>query len=196
GIKEAVVVAGEDLRGDQRLVAYLVPIEGLKPTAGTLRCTLAESLPDYMIPSAFVMMDSMPLTPSGKINRLALPDPGTARPELGNPFVEPRTAIEGTLADIWSGILGLDEVGIQDNFFDLGGNSLLATQIISRVLNTFQIRVPLRSLFRSPTVADMAVVLAQNMTENLESRDIEQILTKLEKLSEDEIKMMLDDGSS
>ncbi|MFC1717666.1 phosphopantetheine-binding protein, partial [Candidatus Poribacteria bacterium] len=196
GIKEAVVVAGEDLRGDQRLVAYLVPVEDSNPTVSILRRTLAESLPDYMIPSAFVMMDALPLTPGGKINRLALPDPGTARPELDTPFATPRTPVEETLAEIWSSVLGLDEVGIHDNFFDLGGNSLLATQIISRILSAFQVRVLLSALFRSPTVADMAVVLVQNMTEEAEIGDIDQILSELEKLSEDELKMMLDDEGS
>ncbi|MFC1713401.1 AMP-binding protein [Candidatus Poribacteria bacterium] len=196
GIKEAVVVAREDSHGDQRLIAYLVPTEGSTATVSMLRRDLAEALPDYMIPSAFVMMDVLPLTPNGKINRLALPEPGTARPEPDTSFVAPRTPIENTLAEIWSGVLGLDEVGIHDNFFDLGGNSLLATQIISRAINTFQVRVPLRALFRSPTIADMAVVIARNMAENVESREIEQILAELEKLSEDEIKMMLDDESS
>ncbi|MFC1716663.1 AMP-binding protein [Candidatus Poribacteria bacterium] len=195
-IKEAVVVARADSQCDQRLIAYLVLFEGFSSTVSMLRHALAEALPDYMIPSAFVIMDALPLTLNGKINRLALPKPGTERPELDIPFAAPRTLVEGTLAEIWSGVLGLDETGIHDNFFDLGGNSLLATQIISRVINTFQMRVSLPSLFRSPTIADMAVVLARNMTENVESGDVEQILAELEKLSEDEIKMMLDDENS
>jgi acyl-coenzyme A synthetase/AMP-(fatty) acid ligase len=195
-IKEAVVVAREDSRDDQRLVAYLVPVEGLSFTVSTLRRALAEVLPDYMIPSAFVTMDALPLTSSGKVNRLALPEPGTARPELGIPFAAPRTPVEDTLARIWSDVLGLDEVGIYDDFFALGGNSLLATQIISRVINTFQVRVPLIALFQSPTIADMALAIVQNMTEEAESEDIEQMLAELAELSEDEVKMRLDDEIS
>ncbi|MFC1717667.1 AMP-binding protein [Candidatus Poribacteria bacterium] len=195
-IKEAVVVARDDSHSDQRLVAYLVPVENSNPTVSMLRRALAESLPDYMVPSAFVMMDALPLTPTGKLDRKSLPDPGTARPELDAAFVAPRTPSEEKLTGVWSDVLGLDEVGIHDDFFDLGGNSLLATQIISRVINTFQVRVPLSALFRSPTVADMAVVLVHNMTEKAEIADIDKILSELEKLSEDELKMMLDDESS
>ncbi|MFC1715410.1 AMP-binding protein [Candidatus Poribacteria bacterium] len=185
-IKEAVVVAREDSHGDQRLVAYFVPNEGTSSTASMLRRTLAESLPDYMVPSAFVVMDAMPLTPGGKLDRKSLPDPGTARPELDTAFIAPRTPEEDTLAGIWSDVLGLDKVGIYDDFFDLGGNSLLATQIISQVVNTFQVRVPLRDLFRSPTVADMAVVLTQNMIEKAETDGLKQILAGLEKLLEED----------
>ena len=183
-IREAVVVAREDSYGDERLVAYFIPAGGSNPTVSMLRRALAELLPDYMIPSTFVIIDALPLTPSGKIDRLALPEPDMARPEQDVPFTAPRTPVEENLAEIWSDVLGLHEVGVYDDFFDLGGNSLLATQIVSRALTTFQTKVALRSLFQSPTIADMAVILVQNMAKKLESADIEKILADLEKLSD------------
>ncbi|MFC1714055.1 AMP-binding protein [Candidatus Poribacteria bacterium] len=191
-IRDAVV-AQEISHGDQRLVAYLVPVIGLAPTVSELRRSLAEMLPDYMIPSAFMMLDALPLTPTGKVDRLSLPLPGKARPDLENPFAAPRTPIAETLAGIWSQVLELDQVGIHDDFFELGGNSLLATQIISRVLNTFQVKILLRSLLQSPTVTDMAAAIAQSQAEKAEMGDIEQMLAELDKLSEDKIKTMLDD---
>ena len=158
-IKEAAVAAREDRSGDQRLIAYLVPAIQPAPTVTTLRRVLAAKLPDYMIPATFVMLDSLPLTPTGKIDRRVLPEPGTARPELENPYVAPRTPVEETLVEIWKEVLHLDELGIQDNFLELGGHSLLATQIVSRVIKKFQVEVLLKSLFAAPTVADMALVI-------------------------------------
>ncbi len=124
-----------------------------------LRRSLLETLPDYMVPSVFVVLNALPVTPNGKLDRRALPVPGKARPDLENPFVPARTPVEKELSGIWSDILGLDQVGIYDNLFDPGGHSLLATQIASRALDTFRIQVPLDHLLRSPTVADMAAFL-------------------------------------
>jgi acyl carrier protein len=109
-----------------------------------------------MIPSAFVLLDSLPLTPNGKVDRRSLPAPDPTRPELGNPFVAPRSSIEEGIAGIWSQVLGLERVGVHDNFFDLGGHSLLATQVISRVLDAFRIELSLRNFFEAPTVAGIA----------------------------------------
>ena len=136
-------------------------------------------------------MDKLSLTVTGKVNRLALPAPDTARPSLDTPFVAPRTPIEEALVEIWSQVLGIDSVGIHDNFFDLGGHSLLATQIVSRVINTFQVKVPLRSLFQSPTVADMTVVIVQQQAEKAEREDIEQMLAQLEALSDEETQRLI-----
>ncbi|MFC1713743.1 amino acid adenylation domain-containing protein [Candidatus Poribacteria bacterium] len=189
-IKEAVVLAVDNLSDDQRLVAYIVPSGQSIPTATQLRRELAQKLPDYMIPSAFVIMDSLPLVANGKVNLQALPAPGTERPELDTPFAAPRTPAEMEVAGIWSDVLGLDEVGIHDSFFDLGGHSLLATQIISRVIDMFQVVVPMRSLFQSPTVADMAMIIGQNQTSKAERGGVNRILAELETLLDEQVKRL------
>ncbi|WP_413465005.1 amino acid adenylation domain-containing protein [Aerosakkonema funiforme] len=121
-----------------------------------LRSFLQEKLPEYMVPERFVMLDSLPLTPNGKVNRKALPAPDSSRPELEENYAEPRTPVEKVLAGIWAEILGVERVGINDNFIELGGQSLLAIQIISRVRETYQVELPLRCLFDEPTVAGLA----------------------------------------
>ncbi|WP_407882763.1 amino acid adenylation domain-containing protein, partial [Scytonema sp. NUACC26] len=130
-VRQIVVVLREDEQGDKFLVSYVVPqqLEQV-PSISALKSFLREKLPDYMVPSAFVMLETLPLTPNGKVDRRALPAPDTARPELDQAFVAPRTPIEEVLAGIWTQTLGIDSVGIYDNFFDLGGHSLLATQVI------------------------------------------------------------------
>ncbi|MBA2448197.1 MAG: non-ribosomal peptide synthetase [Chloroflexi bacterium] len=160
-INEAVVVAAEDRSGDQRLVAYIVPRGRPAPTVTTLRSALAERLPDYMIPSAFVTLDALPLAPNGKVNRRALPPPGSVRPALGTPFVAPRTPVEEMLAGIWAGVLGLDEIGVHDEFLALGGDSLLATQVAARLGDAFRMELPLPILLAAPTVADQAEALVR-----------------------------------
>jgi acyl carrier protein len=109
-----------------------------------------------MIPSAFVALDTLPLTSNGKVDRRALPPPDGARPELEGVFVAPRTPTEQALAEIWAQILRMERVGVHDNFFALGGHSLLATQVVSRLRNTLQVALPLRSFFEHPTVAELA----------------------------------------
>ena len=221
GIREAVVVAREDVSGDKRLVAYLVtdlsvervPLQsnclvewddspvlagvqdelGLEGTlawrqqerAGIMFETtsteqarinqsvkhiietqglslthlfsfLKKKLPDYMVPSAFVVMDSLPLTPNGKVDRRALPAPNPDRPVLNEVFVAPCTVVEKQLAEIWAAVLGIEQVGIHDNFFELGGHSILAVQMLTQVQETFQMQLPLLSLFQTPTVAGLA----------------------------------------
>ncbi|MEH1813020.1 MAG: amino acid adenylation domain-containing protein [Nostoc sp.] len=159
-INQAVAkVHGESAR-EKYLVAYFVPIVGETITVEQLRTFLTEQLPDYMIPSAFVEMESFSLTPNGKVNRRALPEPTTRRPELGQTFVEPRTPTEEILAGIWRDVLGLEQVGIYDNFFDLGGHSLLATQVIALTRKAFGIELPLLSLFESPAIAPLAEKIA------------------------------------
>ncbi|MDZ8136269.1 MAG: amino acid adenylation domain-containing protein [Nostoc sp. DedQUE04] len=159
-INQAVAkVYGESAR-EKYLVAYFVPIVGETITVEQLRAFLTEQLPDYMIPSAFVEMESFPLTPNGKVNRRALPEPTTNRPELSQTFVGPRTPTEEILAGIWRDVLGLERVGIYDNFFDLGGHSLLATQVIALTRKAFGIELPLLSLFESPAIAPLAEKIA------------------------------------
>ena len=158
-----------------------------------LRLILKKKLPDYMVPSAFVFLNALPLTPNGKVDRKALPMPSQGRPELVNEFVTPRTPSEKTIAGIWSNVLKIDRVGIYDNFFELGGHSLLATQVISRVINTFRVKVSLKSLFQAPTVAELAVVIAQKQVEKAENKDIDRMLTELEALSDEEARRVSGD---
>jgi len=120
-----------------------------------LRGYLRERLPEYMVPTSFVLLNSLPIAPNGKIDRRALPAPGSARPDFGGAFVAPHTLTEEILAGIWSEVLGLEQISIDDNFFDLGGHSLLATQLVSRVRTAFKVEVLLRSLFETPTVATL-----------------------------------------
>ncbi|HYO83077.1 MAG TPA: amino acid adenylation domain-containing protein, partial [Bryobacteraceae bacterium] len=158
GVREAAVVVREDKSGDKRLVAYVVA-DGEEATGKLLRDYLRERMPDYMIPSAFVMLDSLPLTPNGKLDRRALPMPDSMSLVSEAGFVAPRTPVEEIVAGIWSKLLGVERIGVADNFFDLGGHSLLATQVISRVRDAFGQEVALRSLFEQPTVAGLASAL-------------------------------------
>jgi amino acid adenylation domain-containing protein len=155
-IKEAAVVAHEDQRGEKQLVAYVVPEPEQGSTTSELRNFLKDTLPDYMVPSAFVVLDALPLTPNGKLDRMALPAPSLARPELDTNFVAPRNALEEQLVEIWVEVLGVTRVGVHDDFFELGGHSLRATQIVSRVREVFQVELPLLSLFEEPTIAGLA----------------------------------------
>ena len=123
-----------------------------------------------MIPSSFVFLDALPLSPNGKVDRLALPDLGQSRPELDTPYVAATTPVEEQLAKIWAEVLSLDQVGIHDNFFDLGGHSLAATRVISQVLKQFQMKVSLQLLFQSPTVAEMAAVITEHQAKKLGER--------------------------
>ncbi|MBW4570586.1 MAG: amino acid adenylation domain-containing protein, partial [Tolypothrix carrinoi HA7290-LM1] len=154
------VVIAKEIVGDKRLVAYIVPLTQPAPTISELRDFLHQQLPEYMVPSYFVMLDAMPLTPNGKVDRRALPEPG-GQLESHN-FVAPRTPTEEMLAGIWASLLGIERVGVYDNFFELGGHSLLATQLISRVASTFAVDLPLRSLFEQPTVAALAECIKTN----------------------------------
>ncbi|HBL30650.1 MAG TPA: non-ribosomal peptide synthetase, partial [Acidobacteria bacterium] len=153
-VGEAVVLAREDRPGEKRLVAYLVGKERMAPDADRAREFLASRLPDHMVPAAFVILEWMPLTASGKINRRALPAPEGDDFQRGE-HVPPRTPVERRLCEIWEELLGVEEVGIEDNFFDLGGHSLLATQVVSRVRSDLGVEVPLRTVFEHPTVAGL-----------------------------------------
>ena len=155
-VLETVVVARDDAPSGKRLVAYVVHRDDADISVNELRSFLKQKLPDYMIPSAFAVLDVLPLTPNGKVERKALPAPGPSRPELEQWYQAPRTPAEEMLVEIWAEVLKLESIGVHDNFFDLGGHSLLATQVISRIRGSFQVEVPLRALFESPTVAGLA----------------------------------------
>ncbi len=175
-VREAIALVREDNPGDKRLVAYIVANSELRGGHGDtdpthskfinhLRVFLKQKLPQYMMPSAFVLLEAMPLTPNGKIDRRSLRAPDTNTAEFESNFTEPRTPDEQLIAEIWAEVLGLERVGIHDNFFELGGHSLLATQAISRLREAFQVEVPLRSLFESPTVATVTESLLQYRAE-------------------------------
>ncbi len=181
-VRDAVAIVREDIPGDKHLVAYIVPENKLinpkskilscegghrdgnrqdahfaqNPKSSDLRQFLREKLPEYMMPSAYVVLESLPLTPNGKVDRRALPAIDTLSIEIEENYVAPRTSVEEVLVEIWSKILGKQQVGVHDNFFELGGHSLLATQLTSRIRDAFQIELPVRNLFEAPTVASMA----------------------------------------
>ncbi|HBB30918.1 MAG TPA: hypothetical protein DDZ80_13165 [Cyanobacteria bacterium UBA8803] len=162
-VRETVVIAREDLPGDKRLVAYIVAQEP-EPIIDELRRLLKQKLPDYMVPSAFVLLEALPLTPNGKVDRHALPAPDISKESFAEKFVAPRTSTEEIIANIWAEVLRLARVGIHNNFFELGGNSLLATQVISRLQKAFSLEMPLRMLFETPTVAGLSQSLAKVQT--------------------------------
>ncbi|HEX8321936.1 amino acid adenylation domain-containing protein, partial [Longimicrobium sp.] len=149
-VREAVVLAREDVPGDRRLVAYVMgAVE-----ADALRAHLRQSLPEHMVPAAYVCLEALPLTPNGKVDRKALPAPELASAE--DRYVAPRTPAEEVLAGVWAEVLRRERVGVEESFFDLGGHSLLATRVVSRVRELFAIELPLRALFEGPTVAELA----------------------------------------
>jgi amino acid adenylation domain-containing protein len=149
-VREARVVVREDAPGEPRLVAYVVgAVDG-----ESLRAHLRRGLPEYMLPAAFVTVDRLPLTPSGKLDVRALPAPALEGGEAR--YVAPRTPVEEVLAETWAGVLHVDRVGVHDGFFELGGHSLLATRLVSRIREAFGVELPLRALFEGPTVAQLA----------------------------------------
>ncbi|MGH7580732.1 MAG: non-ribosomal peptide synthetase, partial [Gemmatimonadales bacterium] len=158
-VRAVIVAAREDAPGSKRLVAYVVP-EGTAPGSDDLRRFLHQRLPDFMVPSVFVMLETLPIAPNGKVDRGALPAPGGGRPDLEQAFVSPHDSIEEAIAGIWSLVLRVDRVGVHDDFFALGGHSLLATQVISRIVASLDVELPLRSIFEAPTVAGLAAMVA------------------------------------
>ncbi|QSJ15010.1 amino acid adenylation domain-containing protein [Nostoc sp. UHCC 0702] len=160
-VKETVVIAAEDVPHDKYLVAYIIHNQDQILTreaqsfASLLRQFLKEKLPEYMVPRAYVLLESLPLTPNGKVDRRALPMPDTIT-FSNQDYVAPRSQLEELLAEIWAKVLGKQQVGVHDNFFELGGHSLLATQLTSRIRDTFQIDLPVGNLFEAPTVEQLA----------------------------------------
>ncbi len=159
-VKDVIVLVREDIPGEKRLTAYLV-CDDPKPSVAELRDKLSRQLPDYMVPTAFVFLEAMPLTPNGKIDRRALPKPELDRSMAQSEYVAPRDETEEKLCAIVGDLLHLDKVGIHDNFFELGGHSLLATQFMSRLRTDFQVELPLLTLFEKPTVAQLAEEIAK-----------------------------------
>jgi amino acid adenylation domain-containing protein/thioester reductase-like protein len=156
-VGEAVALVREDVPGDRRLVAYVVAAAaGTTVDVAALQAHLRERLPDYMVPADFVELAELPMTPTGKLDRRRLPEPERTRPELAEAFVAPRTPLEQELAVLWSGVLGIERIGVHDNFFELGGHSMQAVQLISRIGERLSVELPLPVLFERPTVAGLA----------------------------------------
>nr|CAC01604.1 peptide synthetase [Anabaena sp. 90] len=166
-VQASCVIVREDITGDKRLVAYIVPQKEVTPTVTELRQFLKAKLPEYMVPNAFVILESLPLTPNGKIDHRALPTPDL-HSELKHKYVAPRTPVEEILAQIWAQVLKVEQVGIEDNFFTSGGHSLLATQLVSHIRNIFQVELPLRELFAAPTIAELMPLIQHLQQQDLE----------------------------
>lgn len=192
-INDAVVVKRQSRRGDDELAAYLVVGESASVDKAELRSYLADKLPAYMIPTHFVPLDSLPLTGSGKIDRLKLPDPADVetRPDREPTYIAPRTEVEQFLSDCWCDLLQLDQVSIRDNFFDLGGHSLTATQLVSRIRDQFGVELPLYSVFERPTIELLALEIIQRQASLEEASDLEALLSELESLSEQDSEALL-----
>jgi acyl transferase domain-containing protein/acyl carrier protein len=176
GVREVVVVIKEESDGDKRLIAYVVAEQGHTLSDSYLREHLKENLPQYMVPAAFVMMDALPLTPNGKVNRAALPEPEVGRRGLTTPFVMPRTEAEATISAVWQEVLQLDHVGVDDNFFDLGGHSLLLVQVHFKLQELFDRSLTVIDLFKYPTISALAKFLSGSESE---ARPIESFPAEL-----------------
>ncbi|MDD1420878.1 amino acid adenylation domain-containing protein [Dolichospermum sp. ST_sed1] len=176
-VKQAAVIAREDIPGDKRLLAYVVLNQKPEAIVTTLKNLLQENLPQYMIPGVFVVLDSLPLTPNGKVDRQNLPVCDRTRPDLEESFVAPRNPIEERLAAIWADLLGFEQIGVNDNFFNLGGHSLIVAQILSRVRDSFQVELSFANIFANPTVAGLASVIQQHelLEQKLQSPAIQRI---------------------
>lgn len=197
-VREAVVVVREDIPGDKRLAAYIVPTNDQRPATGDqpgatapfvfalsslvgeLRDFLKRSLPDYMIPAAFVALDTLPRTPNGKLDRRTLPAPIDAPTAQHGAYAAPRTEAELALAEIWRALLGREQIGIHDDFFALGGHSLLATRVMAHIRDAFELELPLRLMFEAPTIAEFAAAIER------------AILAEIAQLSEADAQRLLD----
>jgi surfactin family lipopeptide synthetase C len=185
-VSDAVVTVREDGDGDKRLFAYVVPAGGSQPTAGELRSFVKGSLPPYMLPAAFVIVQTLPLMPNGKVDRQALPAPENERPEINEDFVAPRTPTEEFVSQTWLDALKLDRAGIHDNFFELGGHSLLAARMFSDLRKRFGVELNLIDIFNAPTIAELAEMIYQRETEQAKSDDLMSLLSELQGLSDEE----------
>ncbi|MEH2041206.1 non-ribosomal peptide synthetase [Nostoc sp.] len=201
-VMTSVVIAQVDETDNKRLVAYIVPQSESMLSSGELRSHLKQLLPEYMLPSAFVVLDALPLTPNGKVDRCALPAPNLTRP-ITTAVVAPCTTVEATLVDIWSKVLGLDQISIHDNFFELGGHSLLAMQLVNQVRTVFQVELPLMRLFEEPTVSGLAQAIAFSQSQQQDcipkiqarsrnNKHLNSLVAELNQLSPEEVKRRLE----
>jgi amino acid adenylation domain-containing protein len=182
----AVLARTPETSEDKQLVAYVVSKPDAVPEPGELRRYLQERLPDYMVVAHFVMLDEMPLTSNAKVDRRALLAIDYVGAEVERAYVAPRTQVEEVLADIWAEVLGRERVGIDDDFFELGGHSLLATQVIARVRDTFQVTLPVRTVFEARTIADLSLALTTNEAQPGSTEKIARVVIRLKNMSDAE----------
>jgi amino acid adenylation domain-containing protein len=182
-VRDVVVVPYEETPGDKRLSAYIVLHEQASSTTGELRDYLSAQLPAYMIPSFFVFMDALPLMQNGKIDKRALPVPNSVRPAMAHEYVAPRNELEEEIAKMWSKVLRVERVGVYDNFFELGGHSLLAAQLVSRLRDTFDVELPIRSLFDALTIDGLAIAILHFQTQQGNPDEMAEALAELEDLA-------------
>jgi len=191
-VRECVVVVREDAPGSRLLVAYVAG-DGAPPDTGALRTAAGRRLPEYMVPAAFVVLDALPLSPNGKVDRRALPAPDrTGRHRTGE-FVAPQTRTEETVAEIWKELLALEQVSVDDGFFELGGHSLLATQVLARVRQVFGVDLPLREIFKHPTIAALAELIDAQAATPTDEDELAALLAELDVLSDEEARERLEE---
>jgi len=190
-VRECVVVVREDAPGDKRLVAYVVAAENSPQFINVLRVYLKEHLPEYMLPATFMMLEALPLTSNGKVNRRALPAPDAWQAEMSIAFMPPQTETEKALAQMWTETLRVERIGIDDNFFDLGGHSLSATQLVSRVRARFGVELPLADFFAAATIRSTTEKIEAVLFEKTNAAKIDELLDLLDELDEDESENML-----
>jgi len=193
-IEQAVVVGCNDDHGDQRLVAYIVFNTGQRSTVGQIRSLLAEMLPSYMIPATYVILDKLPLTSNGKIDRRELPSPPRSRPKLEAAFIPSRTPVEIVLAQIWSEVLNIDQVGVEDRFLELGGDSLLSLNILSKVNRIFSLDLLPHALFQADTVAKISEVITAAESDLGRADIIARAWLKIESLSFTDVRKLIETG--
>ena len=192
GVKDCVVVVRADAHGDARLVAYVVPEQSARGCDATmLRRYLADSLPAHMIPSVFVSLEQLPLTPGGKVDRRALPAPDTTGNVTGRDYVAPRTPLEEVLAGIWRDVLEVERVGIHDNFLDLGGHSMLAMRCVSAMRQLLRMEIPLRVLFESANLEGLAQALRAYEDQPGKLEKVARVLQKVKSVSPEELQNQL-----
>jgi amino acid adenylation domain-containing protein len=190
-VREAVVVVREDQLEDKRIVAYLIAADSAALLIPNLRTYLGKWLPNYMIPSAFVILSSLPLTSNGKIDFEKLPVPESSRESSAQPFEQARTPVEEKLANIWREVLNVAQVGIRDNFFDLGGHSLLLTKLANRVHDTFRVRLPLRVIFDLPTIERMGQAIVEEQVKGADKVTVNHFLSKLSEMTPEQVSEFL-----
>jgi amino acid adenylation domain-containing protein len=192
GVPDCLVVMREDSDGDKRLCAYVVREPGSEVKISELRNFLKTKLPSYMVPASFELIDALPLLPSGKINRRALPAPRFTRTEVDESFIAPRTPIERLLAVEWCDVLKLERIGIHDNFFELGGHSLLAAKVVSRVRTSLEVEFGMIDLFQAPTIAGLAALLFPRGAQQEPDEELSTLLGELASLTDEEAQLRFD----
>jgi acyl carrier protein len=190
-IAQAVVVRSDDAFHRGRLLAYVVPHQSKTLVINELRVALSKRLQSYKLPAVFVVLDSLPLTASGKVNRKALELLDQSRDRVGNGITSTGTALERLLAKWWAEIVGVDNVGMHDDFEGIGGDSLTAAQIVSQINRFFPLKQPLKSLFSTPTVAELLAFILANDTRNGQSEKIANTLIRIDTMSPEEIREAL-----